>query len=95
MGSTPLMEQMQQNSANIASGDMNNWLQHVLGINTQYGQGQQNLMNMGANSANALTNMYGDMGRQMGEAAYGKAAGNQQDMWNKIGGAAQLAMMFL
>lgn len=95
MGSTPMMEQMQQNSANIASGDMNQWLQNVLGINTQYGQGQQNMMNMGQNSANALTNMYGNMGRQMGDAAYGKEAGGQQDMWNTIGGAANLAMMFL
>ena len=95
MGSTPLMEQMQTNSANIASGDMNQWLQNVLGINTQYGQGQQNLMNMGQNSANALTDMYGNMGQQMGEQAYNKEAGGQNDMWNTIGGAASLAAMFL
>lgn len=92
MGSTPLMEQMQQNSANIASGDMNQWLQNVLGINTQYGQGQQNLITGGQNAANSLTNMYGQMGQQMGDAAYGKEAGGQQDMWNMLGGAAQLAM---
>lgn len=95
MGSTPMMEQMQQNSANIASGDMNQWLQNVLGINTQYGQGQQNLMQGGQNAANALTNMYGQMGQQMGEAAYGKEAGGQQDMWNTIGGIGSLAAMFL
>jgi hypothetical protein len=95
MGSTPMMEQMQQNSANIASGDMNQWLQHVLGINTQYGQGQQSLMQGGQNSANALTNMYGNMGNQMGEAAYGREAGGQQDMWNTIGGIGSLAAMFL
>ena len=28
-GSTPLMQQMQQNSGQIASGDMNQWLQNV------------------------------------------------------------------
>jgi hypothetical protein len=95
MGSTPMMQQMQQNAGNIASGDMNQWLQNVLGVNSQYGQGQQHLMGMGQNSANALTSMYGDMGKQMGDAAYGKEAGGQQDLWNTLGGAASLAMMFL
>lgn len=95
MGSTPLAEQMQQNASNIASGDMNNWLQNVLGINTQYGQGQQNMTQMGQNSANALTNMYSQMGQNMGQAAYGKEAGKQQDLANMLGGGASLAMMFL
>jgi hypothetical protein len=95
MGSTPFAQQLQQNAGNIASGDMNQWLQNVLGINTQYGQGQQNLMTGGQNAANALTGMYGDMGRQMGEAAYGKKAGQNQDWSNMIGGGLQLAAMFL
>lgn len=94
-GSTPFGQQMQANAQGIASGDMNQWLQNVLGVNTQYGQGQQNLMTGGQNAANALTNMYGNMGQQMGEAAYGKKAGQQQDLWNMIGGGAQLAAMFL
>lgn len=95
MGSTPFAQQLQQNAGNIASGDMNQWLQNVLGVNTQYGQGQQNLMTGGQNAANSLTNMYGNMGNQMGEAAYGKQAGKDQDFWNMIGGGAQLASMFL
>lgn len=86
MGSTPMMEQMQQNAGNIASQDMNQWLQNVLGINTQYGQGQQNLMTGGQNAANSLTNMYNNMGQQMGQGAYGQEAGKQQDFWNTIGG---------
>ncbi len=85
-GSTPLMQQAQQNAQNISSGDMNNWLQNVLGINSQYGQGQQNLMNMGQGSANALSGMYGQMGQQMGEGAYGQRAGQNQDFWNMLGG---------
>ncbi len=85
-GSTPLMQQAQQNAQNISSGDMNQWLQNVLGINSQYGAGQQNLMNMGQNSANALTGMYGQMGQQMGNAAYGQRAGQNQDFWNMLGG---------
>ena len=86
MGSTPMMQQMQQNAANIASGDQNQWLQNVLGINKQYGQGQQNLMTGGQNSANTLSNLYNQMGQNMGQAAYGQQAGKQQDMWNMIGG---------
>lgn len=95
IGSTPFGQQMQANAQGIASGDMNQWLQNVLGVNTQFGQGQQNLMGQGANAANALTNMYGNMGQQMGEQAYNKKAAGQNDMWNMIGGGAQLAAMFL
>ncbi len=65
---------------------MNDWLSNVLGINTQYGQGQQNLMTGGQNSANALTGMYNQMGDRMGNAAYGKQAGKGQDFWHTIGG---------
>ncbi len=86
MGSTPMMQEMQNNAGMIASQDQNQWLQNVLGINTQYGQGQNNLINSGQNSANKLTDMYGDMGGKMGEAAYGKEAGKQKDFWNTIGG---------
>jgi hypothetical protein len=85
-GSTPLMLQAQENARNISSQDMNTWLQNVLGINTQYGAGQQGLINTGANAANALTTMYGDMGRSMGEAAYGREAGHQQNIGRMLGG---------
>jgi hypothetical protein len=85
-GSTPLMQFAQQNAQNISSQDMNQWLSHVLGINTQYGTGESDLMHGGQNSANALTNMYGDLGRQMGDAAYGRRAGEQQDRNNMWGG---------
>lgn len=94
-GSTPLMQQMQQNASNISSQDINSWLQNVLGINTQYGVGNQNLMTQGSNAANSLTNMYGEMGKQMGDAAYGKEAGGQNDMFNSLGGLIQLGMMFI
>lgn len=95
MGSSALMQQQMQNAGQIASGDMNSWLQNVLGINSQYGQGQQNLMTGGQNAANALTNMYGDMGNKMGEAAYGKAAGKKNDFWNTIGGGLSMLGSFL
>lgn len=85
-GSSALAQQMQQNAGNIAQQGMDSWLQNVLGINSQYGQGQQNLMTGGQNAANSLTNMYNQMGQQMGQAAYGQQAGKNQDLWNMIGG---------
>lgn len=95
IGSTPFAQQMQQNATNISSQDMNQWLQNVLGINTQYGAGMGNLMGMGANSANALTSLFGDYGKSMGEAAYGKEAGKNQDWGNLIGGGLSLLSSFL
>jgi hypothetical protein len=95
MGSTPLMQQLQQNAGNIASQDQNQWLQNVLGINTQYGQGQGNLMQGGQNAANALTNLYSNTGQQMGEAAYGKESGKKNDFWNTIGGGLNILGSFL
>jgi hypothetical protein len=84
-GSTPLMQQMQQNAANIGQQGMNDWLSNVLGINTQYGQGQQNLMTGGQQAANALTNLYSDMGKNMGEQMYNKEASKQNNFWNTLG----------
>lgn len=94
-GSTPFAQQMQQNAGNIASGDMNQWLQNVLGINTQYGSGVGGMMQGGQNAANSLSNIYSNLGKQMGEVEYGKEAGNQNDIWNTIGGGIGLASMFL
>jgi hypothetical protein len=82
-GSTPLMQQMQQNAGNIASGDQQQWLQNALGVNRDYGAGQQSMMNMGQNSANSLTQLYQQMAEAMGKGAMGKEAGKQQD-WNDM-----------
>jgi hypothetical protein len=94
-GSTPLMQQLQQNAGNISSQDQNQWLQNVLGINTQYGQGQNNLINGGRESANTLSNLYNQMGQHLGEAAYGRTAGKKQDFWNTLGGIGGLIGSFI
>jgi hypothetical protein len=85
-GSSAMAQQLQQNANNISSGDMNTWLQNVLGINTQYGQGLQNLINTGQNSANSLTNLYSNNGNNMGNAAFGAEKGRQHDQSNLWGG---------
>lgn len=95
MGSTPFMNQMQQNSSNIAQGGLHDWLANVLGINTQYGEGMNNQINRGANAANALTNMYGQMGEQMGQAAYGKQQYDNQGPFQMLGNLAAIGSKFL
>lgn len=82
-GSTALAQQLQQNASNISSQDMNQWLQNVLGINTQYGQGQFGL-------GGAKAGIYD----KLGEGAYGARAGENQDFFNLLGGAGQLALAF-
>ncbi len=89
-GSTPLMQQLQQNAGNIASADQNQWLQNVLGINSQYGQGQQNLMQGGQNAANQLTNLYNQAGQNMGQAQYGRQDAKNNDFWSMISGFGSL-----
>lgn len=90
LGSTPLFNQVQQNASNISSGDMNQWLQNVLGINTQYGSGTQGLINNGQQASNALANLYNEAGQNMAQTAYGKEAGENQDWFNTIAGGASL-----
>ena len=83
-GSTPMAQQMQQNATNIASQDQNQWLQNVLGINTQYGQGENNLMQGGQHSADQLSQIYQDLGTQLAGTKYGAEAGHNQDIQNII-----------
>jgi len=52
-------------------------------------------MQGGQNAANSLSNMYNQMGQNMGQAAYGKQAGKQQDFWNTIGGGLGILGSFL
>ncbi len=85
-GSTPLMQQMEQNASNISSQDQNQWLQNVLGVNTQYGQGLNNLMGGGQNAANALMHLLYSAAGDMGNMAYGQEAGRQQDRNALFGG---------
>lgn len=90
MGSSALMQQMQQNSANIGQQGMDSWLKNVLGINTQYGEGQNNLMQGGHNAANTSSALYSNFGNNMGEAAYEKQNANQYDRNNTMAGLAEI-----
>lgn len=86
IGSTPFAQQMQQNASNISSQDQNSWLQNVLGINSQYGQGQQNLMQGGQNAANILSQLFQNQGSNMAGTAFGQQAGRNQDFMSILAG---------
>lgn len=92
LGSTPFAQFQQQNAGNIAQQGMNDWLQNVLGINTQYGQGQQNLMAGGQGAANSLSNLFQNMGQNMGQGAFGSRNYQNQNWGNLLG---TIAKMFL
>jgi hypothetical protein len=85
-GSTPLTQFAQQNARDISSQDMNGWLQHVLGINTQYGSGLQNEINSGQNAANSLSKLYSDFGGNLAASKYGSQAAHNKDKVDKWGG---------
>lgn len=85
-GSTPLAQFAEQNARDISSQDMNQWLQNVLGINTQYGAGLSGEMGMGQGAGNVLSNMAMQTGGRLGESEYGRKAGEQSDRNSIWGG---------
>lgn len=94
-GSTPFAQQMQQNAGNIASGDMNQWLQNVLGVNSQYGAGQAGMMEMGQHSADSLTNMIKEYMNNKANLAYNQENASQGQTGSLFSGLAGLAGLFL
>ncbi len=86
LGSTPYLQAGEDYAQNITSEDMNKWLQNVLGINTQYGTAEQNLVTGGQNAANALLQLQQALAENMGAAKYGAAAGKNKDTGGIIGG---------
>lgn len=89
-GSTPLSQFEQQNARDISSQDMDSWLQHALGINTQYGAGQQGLIAGGQQSANQLQDFLQKYMQQQAGLAYGKDAATQGQWGQLFSGIGQL-----
>ena len=88
VNSTPYTQQVQQNSANISQQDMGNWMQNVLGLNTQYGQGMSNMIGMGENAGNSLLDLYGNEANSMANMQYGKGQAQNQQTGGLISGIA-------
>lgn len=84
-GSTPFAQASADYAQNITSQDQNKWLEHVLGVNTQYGQGNMNLMQGGQNAANMLSQLQEHLGNYRGDTTYGAEMGKNKDrgdMWS-------------
>lgn len=95
IGSTPYQQAGIDFSQMNANKGLEEWLSHVLGINTEYGQGLNNELGIGQNSANSLTNLLSNQGKEMGSSAYNKAQGQGFDWANAIGGIGSIASLFL
>lgn len=95
VGSSPYNLQVEQNAENISSQDLQNWLGKTLGINQQYGNAQQNLMNTGVQSANALSQLYQNEANMNAQTAYGNQAGQNQDSNDMFSGALGVLSAFL
>lgn len=89
-GSTPFAQQLQQNAGQISSQDQQNYLNNVLGVNTQYGSGLNNEMTMGQHAGDFLSKLFSDQGTNAGQAAYGQQAGKNQDWSAGIAGLMKL-----
>lgn len=92
-GSSAMNQAISQNAADISSQDMNQWLQNVLGINSQYGQGLGSMMGMGQNAGNQLSNIYTGLGNEMAQGSYGSSMAKNQQMGDLFGGLGNLAML--
>lgn len=86
IGSTPFQQGMAEQYNGIGSKDMQDWLSRVLGVNNEYGHGEADIFHTGANSANALANMYGRAASDQGDLAWAKANAGQQRSGGIIGG---------
>lgn len=86
LGSTPWQQAGLDYSRDISSQDMDRWLQHVLGVNTQYLSGQSGLVNNGQTAGNNLSRLLEELGQAKAGAAYGQQAGEDQDFSNTLGG---------
>jgi hypothetical protein len=86
-GSTPFAQQLQQNATQISSADMQNWLSNVLGINTQYGAGENSQVERGQHASDILSQLFSNQGDLAGgSAAAGANWNNQQEngIWSNI-----------
>jgi hypothetical protein len=90
IGSTPLANANNQMAQNISSQDMNNWLQNVLGINTQYGKGLGQETGWGQHAADILSQLASNAGEYAGGTAYGEQYGKQQDRNSLFAGIAKM-----
>lgn len=89
-GSTPLMQQAQQNAQGISSQDQQQYFNNIMGINQGAMNGYQNLMQGGQGAANNLTNMYSNLGNSQAQMAYNQGQGSNNDFMSMLSGGMQM-----
>jgi len=90
VGSTPYLQQAQQNAHNISQEDMQNWLKNVLGINEEYGKGQYGLYQGGQHAADQITGLENNAGENYAALRYGQEQGRQYDRNSLFSGIGKL-----
>lgn len=95
VGSTPWQQSGEQYARDISAADQNQWLQNVLGVNTQYGGGLNNIMNYGFNAGNIMSQLFGKQADMNANMAYNREAAGQNDNSNLWGNIGSIASLFL
>ena len=85
-GSTPLASFEQQNMQDISSQDQEKWLKNVLGINTEYGKGLGDEINVGQHAADQITDLLKSMGVDVASMAGSETAAKNKDTNDIWGG---------
>jgi hypothetical protein len=81
-----MQQAMQQNARDISSKDQEKYFGNLTGINNNYMSGLQGLMGNGLNAAGQQGNLFSKLAEMMGQGAYGKQSGKNQDWNNILGG---------
>lgn len=88
----------QQQNIGIAEGyanqDFNDYLQHVLGINTAGLQGQENALGRGMTASTGYGDILGQLLGSQGQYAYAGQAGKNQQQGNNLSNLFKLGAMF-
>lgn len=85
-GSTPLLQDEQQNMHDISSEDQQKWLQNVLGINTEYGKGLNNELGYGQHAADQITDLLKSLGIDIAGLKGSETAAKNKDRSDLFGG---------
>ena len=94
IGSTPYQQAGVDYAQQMSQRGLNDWLSQVLGINTQYGAGQQSLIGTGQSAANSLSQLLAQLGQGAEADIYGQKKGEGSDFGNILGGIGSLAGLF-
>ncbi|HMG15373.1 MAG TPA: hypothetical protein VK590_08010, partial [Saprospiraceae bacterium] len=86
-GSTPLTQFEMQNAHDLSQKDMGDWLSKVLGVNTEYGRGEHDLISGGQNAANSIGDLLKSFGTDITKMNFGRDSErneNRNNIWSGL-----------